>query len=243
MMGDGGSTQNCGQCGKTKDAWEMVSMTRVRATVPQRVLARHPGLAEREAICSACFADLRIEQLKSVLDDENVALHEERTAIYNGFDVLELMQTDINAEIDRHRTVGERISDVVTGFVGSWAFIIAQIVFLMLWILINTYLILWIQFDPYPFIFLNLVLSWAAALQVPLIMMSQNRQNDRDRERSQHDYQVNMLAESEVRHLHQKLDQLLLEHWQRLVDLERQTLMMEQQADDARPPDADEQGL
>lgn len=219
----------CRQCGNECQPWAMVPMARVVATLPAQVLAAHPALADYPALCPACVADLRLEQLRLRLDEENAALTAERKAIHDGADLFDLMKADFNTAIDKRRTVGEKVSDAVTGFVGSWAFIIAQFVVIGFWISLNTYLLIWRPFDPYPFIFLNLLLSWAAALQVPLIMMSQNRQDARDRLRSHHDFQVNLLAELEVRHLHRKLDQLLIEHWQRRVDLEQQELSLGQQ--------------
>jgi uncharacterized membrane protein len=92
--------------------------------------------------------------------------------------------------------------------------------FLVLWILLNT-VVLWVHpVDPYPFILLNLVLSCLAAIQAPIIMMSQNRQEAKDRLRSQHDYQINLKAELEIRHLHEKMDHLLLHQWERLTQIQ-----------------------
>jgi uncharacterized membrane protein len=92
--------------------------------------------------------------------------------------------------------------------------------FLVLWILMNSLVLLWRPADPYPFILLNLMLSCLAAVQAPVIMMSQNRQGVKDRLRSQHDYQVNLKAELEIRHLHEKLDHLLSHQWERLVQIQ-----------------------
>ena len=91
---------------------------------------------------------------------------------------------------------------------------------IIVWMFINTYVLIVHPFDPYPYILLNLVLSCLAALQAPVIMMSQNRQESRDRERALHDYQVNLKAELEIRHLHQKLDHLMSHQWQRLVEIQ-----------------------
>lgn len=105
------------------------------------------------------------------------------------------------------RSTGARVSDAVTAVVGSWPFIIIQSVLLVLWMLFNT--LAWINhWDPYPFILLNLVLSFQAAYTAPIIMMSQNRQADLDRAAAQHDYDVNLKAELEIELLHQKIDQM-----------------------------------
>ena len=106
---------------------------------------------------------------------------------------------------------GQKISDKVARFGGSWTFIIVFTVLLILWIIYNSNVPAKEQFDPFPFILMNLVLSCIAALQAPIIMMSQNRQEEKDRMRAENDYMVNLKAELEIRSLHQKMDMLLEE--------------------------------
>lgn len=110
------------------------------------------------------------------------------------------------------RTFGQRVADNVADFGGSWTFIISFLVFLLAWIAVNAFVFLNKGFDPYPFILLNLILSCVAALQAPIIMMSQNRQEEKDRERAKKDYEINMKSEAEIRELHDKLDRLLAYH-------------------------------
>lgn len=106
-------------------------------------------------------------------------------------------------------TIGQKVADKVASFGGSWTFIISFIVFLLLWIGFNAFILLNKGFDPYPFILLNLILSCLAALQAPVIMMSQNRQEEKDRERAKKDYMINLKAELEIKLLHEKMDRLL----------------------------------
>ena len=106
---------------------------------------------------------------------------------------------------------GQKISDKVASFGGSWAFIISFFVILIIWIIYNSVAALKNEFDPYPFILMNLILSCIAALQAPIIMMSQNRQEEKDRQRGENDYLINLKAELEIRALHQKIDLLLEE--------------------------------
>jgi uncharacterized membrane protein len=106
-------------------------------------------------------------------------------------------------------TSGQKISDKVAKFGGSWAFIISFFVVLVVWITFNATAAINNRFDPYPFILMNLILSCIAALQAPIIMMSQNRQEEKDRQRSENDYLINLKAELEIRALHQKIDVLL----------------------------------
>lgn len=120
---------------------------------------------------------------------------------------------------------------------GSWAFFIGFGLFLLLWVLVNT--VLWAVHppDPYPFIFLNLILSCIAALQAPVIMMSQNRQAARDRQQAEQDYKINLKAELEIRHLHEKMDHLLHHHSQRLLEIQQiQTDLLRQLLNERRHP-------
>lgn len=119
-----------------------------------------------------------------------------------------LLENKISVSDDKKITFGQRASDKLAEFAGSWFFIIAFTLFLIIWILINVYF-LRNPFDPYPFIMLNLVLSCIAAVQAPLIMMSQKRQEQKDRERAENDFKVNLKCEIILENLHRKLDELL----------------------------------
>jgi uncharacterized membrane protein len=141
-------------------------------------------------------------------------------------EVLEsLRQQDIlsrnpEEELQSSLTVGQCLADRVANVGGSWKFITWFTVVFVVWILSNSVFLVTRPFDPYPFIFLNLVLSCLAAIQAPVIMMSQNRQEARDRLHAMRDYQVNLKAELEIRHLHQKVDHLLSHQWERLVEIQ-----------------------
>lgn len=119
-----------------------------------------------------------------------------------------LLENKISVSNDKKITFGQRASDKLAEFAGSWFFIIAFTLFLLIWVLINVYL-LKNPFDPYPFIMLNLVLSCVAAIQAPLIMMSQKRQEQKDRDRAENDFKVNLKCEIILENLHRKLDELL----------------------------------
>jgi uncharacterized membrane protein len=121
-------------------------------------------------------------------------------------------------------TRGQKISDRVARFGGSWAFIISFFIILLIWILFNVNAARSLIFDPYPFILMNLILSCIAALQAPIIMMSQNRQEEKDRQRSENDYLINLKAELEVRSLHQKVDLLLEEQIKTLFESQAKQL-------------------
>lgn len=121
-----------------------------------------------------------------------------------------IVATDTNAEFSAELTVGDRLADAIARVGGSWGFILGFCGFLVAWVIINTALLVTGAFDPYPFIFLNLLLSMLAALQAPVIMMSQNRQAERDRFAAAKDYEVNLKSEVELIALHHKVDDVLL---------------------------------
>jgi uncharacterized membrane protein len=125
---------------------------------------------------------------------------------------------DVNVAIESQQNFGDRLADSIARVGGSWSFIIGAFLFLILWTLGNVWLLGRGGFDPYPFIFLNLILSMVAALQAPIIMMSQNRQSARDRLDASHDYEVNLKAEIEIMALHEKLDDMRLSQIMTLRD-------------------------
>jgi len=122
---------------------------------------------------------------------------------------------------DPDLTLGQRVADKVASFGGSWTFILSFLSFLLLWIALNAFIFLNKGFDPYPFILLNLILSCVAALQAPVIMMSQNRQGEKDREKAQNDYMINLKSELEIRLLHEKIDHLILHQEQSLLEIQQ----------------------
>ncbi len=144
-----------------------------------------------------------------------------------------VISRDVRHELKAKETTGEWLADKVAEFGGSWTFISMFAVFLVFWALLNTIVLATGALDPYPFIFLNLLLSMLAAIQAPIIMMSQNRQSTKDRAAAQHDYEVNLKAELEIMALHEKLDQMRAEHLTQL--LARQEEQMKMLAELAKP--------
>lgn len=138
-------------------------------------------------------------------------------------------KTTLSDKIDGENMVlstGQRIADKVATFGGSWRFIILFGIFILIWICFN---ILWLAnngFDPYPFILLNLILSCIASIQAPVIMMSQNRQEEKDRERGKKDYMINLKSELEIRMLHEKIDHLILHQQQELLEIQKVQIEM-----------------
>ncbi|PBJ12409.1 DUF1003 domain-containing protein [Flavobacterium sp. ACN6] len=127
---------------------------------------------------------------------------------------------------EENRNFGQRIADKVADFGGSWTFIISFVVFISIWIASNVFLFLNKGFDPYPFILLNLILSCVAALQAPVIMMSQNRQEEKDRNRAKKDYMINLKSELEIRMIHDKIDHLIMHQQQELIEIQKVQIEM-----------------
>jgi len=144
----------------------------------------------------------------------------------------ERVSKNINVVHGERLTLGDRMSDRLADTAGSWPFIGFFFLFLVFWIGINSVQFLFKPFDHYPYILLNLMLSCLAAIQAPVIMMSQNRQEAKDRLRSEHDYEVNLKAELEIQSLHEKLDQLRDKQWQELLIIQQQQIdLLQQQLD------------
>jgi len=163
---------------------------------------------------------------KNLLNSEKTQLVKLQEIAQKAVDEEKLIVNSLLNEPKETMTKGQKISDKVASFGGSWKFIIIFSIILFLWILFNTLSIKSLEFDPYPFILMNLVLSCIAALQAPIIMMSQNRQEEKDRKRNENDYLINLKAELELRSLHQKVDLLLEEQIQILVKSQAEQLEM-----------------
>ena len=164
------------------------------------------------------------KDIKKLLATENEQIAKLHNIVETAIKDEELIINNLLNAPEEELTTGQRISDKVARFGGSWAFIIAFFVVLLAWILFNTLAPLQDNFDPYPFILMNLILSCIAAIQAPIIMMSQNRQEEKDRKRSENDYLINLKAELEVRGLNKKIDLLLEEQIKVLFDSQAKQL-------------------
>jgi uncharacterized membrane protein len=221
----------CQICQTRKKPNEVRPAAVIREPIVEIIKTTNPNWSSTGFICIPDLNHFREEYVKDVLSrgKGEVSVLEEQ--VMRSLKEHELVSTNINAEFDRKLTFGERMADRVATYAGSWRFISIFIAVLLIWICINTIVLIKRPFDPYPFILLNLILSCIAAVQAPVIMMSQNRQEEKDRLRSEHDYRVNLKAELEIRHLHEKMDHLLMTQWQRLLEIQEvQTELMEELA-------------
>jgi uncharacterized membrane protein len=223
------SEKTCAICGKSFPARNVVSGEIVRKELAAEILESYPNWSAEQFICREDLATMRGKYVHDMLESERGELSSLETEVVRSLQEHEILSTNIDAEFEQKWSLGERLADKIATFGGSWTFLICFGAFLFVWVLINSIALLWRPLDPYPFIFLNLILSCLAAVQAPIIMMSQNRQEAKDRIRSEHDYQVNLKAELEIRHLHEKVDHLLSHQWERLVKI--QELQLELLAD------------
>jgi uncharacterized membrane protein len=159
-------------------------------------------------------------ELDELLQTENQQLLKLNEIVFRAIEEEKLISQKLYAFEDQHPPFASKLADRMATFGGSWLFIVTFCLILFLWILLNVY---WIQrpFDPYPFILLNLVLSTVAAMQAPVIMMSQNRKEEKDRQRAVNDYMINLKSEIELRNLHQKIDLLITEQMKTLFEIQK----------------------
>jgi len=213
--------KKCAVCGKTFPRHSMVAGAAVRNALAERIARDHPDWSADSYICRADLATYRNEYVQSMLEDEKGELTSVEREVLDSLREHEVLTSNVDAEFETAWDFGERLADRIATFGGSWTFLIVFGVFLTAWIGVNSAVLYWHPVDPYPFILLNLLLSCLAAIQAPVIMMSQNRQEAKDRQRAQHDYQVNLKAELEIRQLHEKIDHLLSHQWDRLVEIQQ----------------------
>jgi uncharacterized membrane protein len=164
------------------------------------------------------------KDIRSLLQSENEQITKLHNIVKKAIEDERLIVNNLTNPPKELLTRGQKLSDKFARFGGSWAFIILFLILLVAWIFFNSYGPTGDKFDPYPFILMNLILSCIAALQAPIIMMSQNRQEEKDRKRSENDYLINLKAELELRELHQKIDILLEEQIKVLFDSQAKQL-------------------
>jgi uncharacterized membrane protein len=210
----------CAVCGKNFSLRDLVPAATVRDVISADIVRDHPGWSTDSFICWSDLSRYRTDYVRSMLESEKGELSNLDQEVLNSIRDHELLAKDVEGEFQQRWSFGERLADRIASFGGSWAFLIYFGAFLTIWIGINTLVLALHPPDPYPFILLNLFLSCLAAIQAPIIMMSQNRQEAKDRMRSQHDYQVNLKAELEIRQLHEKIDHLLSHQWARLAQIQ-----------------------
>lgn len=201
----------------------------VRKAIFDLIKKDHPSFNKKSLISVSELNQYRQKYISEYLLDEVGELSELEKDVLQTIKNQESITKLSALELDATQyNYGQRLADKIASFGGSWKFIIIFGAFIFVWMCINIIFLASKPFDPYPFILLNLILSCLAALQAPVIMMSQNRQEEKDRERSKQDYMINLKSELEIRMLHEKLDHLIIHQQQELLNIQQvQVEMME----------------
>jgi uncharacterized membrane protein len=199
---------------------DRVSGATIRKPILKLICDDHPTFQESGCVSISELNLYRQKYIADFLATEVGELSKLEETVLSAMQNKETLVPRIEDTVEE-ATLGQRMADVVASFGGSWTFISCFAVFMLLWIVSNVVLLTNRGFDPYPFILLNLILSCLAALQAPIIMMSQNRQEQKDRERAKKDYMVNLKSELEIRLLHEKLDHLIMHQQQELIEIQK----------------------
>jgi uncharacterized membrane protein len=180
----------------------------------------HPGFTKDCFISLDELNQYRKKYIGSIISQEIGELDKLENEVVDAISTNKILSENIEEDFDETLTFGQRMADNIAEFGGSWTFIICFFAFILGWMGLNVYILSSHAFDKYPFMALNLILSCIAAIQAPIIMMSQNRQGEKDRQRSEHDYKINLKAELEIKLLHDKLDHLMIHQNKRLLEIQ-----------------------
>ena len=199
---------------------EKISAKNLRQSLLHFINKTHPNFSKNCFLSIEEMNDYREKYISEFLNKKLGNLTEVEKQVIQSVSKNTMISTEVE-EDEQEITFVQKLADKVAEFGGSWGFIIFFMTFLVAWILLNVFWLSNHGFDPYPFILLNLILSCIAAIQAPVIMMSQNRQEEKDRERSKKDYKINLKSELEIRELHEKIDHLIIHYQQDLLEIQK----------------------
>ena len=199
---------------------EKISAKNIRQSLLHFINKTHPNFSKSCFLSIEEMNDYREKYISEFLNKKLGNLTEVEKQVIQSVSKNTMISTEVE-EDEKEITFGQKLADKVAEFGGSWGFIIFFMTFLVAWILLNVFWLSHHGFDPYPFILLNLILSCIAAIQAPVIMMSQNRQEEKDRERAKKDYKINLKSELEIRELHEKIDHLIIHYQQDLLEIQK----------------------
>ena len=199
---------------------EKISAKNIRQSLLHFINKTHPNFSKNCFLSIEEMNDYREKYISEFLNKKIGNLTEVEKQVIQSVSKNTMISTEVE-EDEQEITFVQKLADKVAEFGGSWGFIIFFMTFLVAWILLNVFWLSHHGFDPYPFILLNLILSCIAAIQAPVIMMSQNRQEEKDRERSKKDYKINLKSELEIRELHEKIDHLIIHYQQDLLEIQK----------------------
>lgn len=199
---------------------EEVQGSAIREGIFQLIRIKHPDFGKEDHISNDELNEWRRLYLTALIQQEKGETDRIDNDVMYAIKNNSLLSENIDELIEEDLSFGQKMADHIAQFGGSWTFIIAFFSFILIWIAVNIWVISSKPFDPYPFILLNLILSCLAAIQAPIIMMSQNRQEQKDRRRGEQDYKVNLKAELEIKLLSEKIDHLLMQQNKKLLEIQ-----------------------
>lgn len=217
-------TVPCSLCGTPVSGRSLASPQKLENVIIDLIKADRPEWEGKRGICPTCLERYRAKKFVGYLEAEYHKLSEIEHSVVSKITRRGRVSKLVNQDFESAMTFGQRIADKVAQFGGSWRFIGLFGGILFVWMVTNTIILAHRPFDPYPFILLNLVLSTVAALQAPVIMMSQNRQAEKDRLQANQDYEINLMAEIEIRDLHDKMDSLRFKQWHELWHIQKRQI-------------------
>jgi uncharacterized membrane protein len=200
---------------------DRISAKTIRHTVLNLIQKENPQFSHESFLSRSELNVYREKYITEYLIKEIGELSDLEKSVLASLSNNTTLTDKIEGDDQQNLTTGQKVADKVASFGGSWTFIISFGVFIFIWITINVFWLVNKSFDPYPFILLNLILSCLAALQAPVIMMSQNRQEEKDRQRAKNDYMINLKSELEIRTLHEKIDHFIIDQQQELLEIQK----------------------
>jgi uncharacterized membrane protein len=199
---------------------EAVNAHEIREGIYKLIKAEHPDFDQDCSITLDELNHYRRLYLSSIIEHERGEMDNIDKDVMDALKNNSILSENIEDEIVGRLTLGQRMADKIASFGGSWTFIITFFSFILLWIAVNIWILTVKPFDPFPFILLNLILSCLASIQAPIIMMSQNRQEQKDRQRAEHDYKINLKAELEIKLLSEKIDHMIVNQNKNLLEIQ-----------------------
>ena len=209
----------CEICKKEYEMDGLFPLALIRSSLYETIKKDHPECNSEGYICYQDLKEIRSHHVEKLLEEHRGALSDLDKEVMESLKKHAIVARNINKQFQKKMTFSERISDKMAKFGGSWVFILSFVGLIIIWMIGNT--MIRDPFDPYPYILLNLVLSCLAALQAPIIMMSQNRQAKRDRMQADDDYKTNLKAELEIRQLNSRMDMFVKKQWERLLEIQQ----------------------
>ena len=205
-------------------AAEAIKGSELRENLFAYIQELHPTFTKDDFLSFESLNYYRRKYIAKLVSEEKGELAKIDQDVLDAIETNSVLTENIEEKMDGTLTFGQKMADSIATFGGSWVFIISFFLFLATWIIMNVWILGSHRYDPYPFILLNLILSCLAAIQAPIIMMSQNRQEQKDRDRAEHDYKINLKAELEIKLLSEKIDHLMIQQNKKLLEIQEMQL-------------------